>query len=147
MAVSGEHRGGIAAAHGDSHLGGLHDFVRPGSGVHVGDIDDSGSGRGDGPTSRQEDHRAREAHGGACIVKCVVDMRGKRLQSDSRVAQRNVAMETEPRGHLTVITADSGHFGDHVTNRGRVAEEPTVLRTDLCVQPVKVQPAVAEDRS
>ena len=39
VAFSGEDGSGVAAAHGDDDVGGLHDFVGPGFGVFAGDVD------------------------------------------------------------------------------------------------------------
>ncbi len=45
-----------------------------------------------------------------------------------------------------MISSNVGHLGDHVTDRGRIADEVVVLRADLAMQPDEVEPLVVENR-
>ncbi len=76
-----------------------------------------------------------EAHRGARVVNCLVDLDGKGGQRDFGVVERTLGMQTEPGKHPVMVAADPCHLSDHVADRCGVAEERAALRSDVAVQP------------
>ena len=97
---------------------------------------------------RKDDQRPREPQGTAGVVERILDLRGELGQFDQPVTRGHgtTTAQAQPGEHHAVISSNLRHLGDHVTDRGRIADEVVVLRPDLAMQPNQVEPLVVENR-
>lgn len=56
------------------------------------------------------------------------------------------AAQPEAGEQNTVVVPDLGHFGDHLSDRGRIADEVVITDADVTVQPNQIQPVMPDHR-